>query len=338
MDLTESSNNCFVCAIHPILFIARFNIFTMRSFCPHSRSSRHQYFLKSGPFSLLAIISVLYFLARSYIRISRFSEMNANEMMTSIVMVTSNLTISLIIILMQFSLNEQIKHSNGILYIIEYQSAFQVNEIVDEIFKRKIYTMVYKYYLPYFTMSVIVVAKSIYNYEDLTVDTILTLIAIFIVLFTVLSIFLIVMLHSEIYLLLFGNCHQEIEKLLTELDENVNTIRRFLKKRLKQLHRFYLSVFANYRMSCALFGSKIVLFWFFGCVIMIVNLYNIVFCIQGQSSFTDEASVIFILSISGAVGAIVVVVKIQQLQNVVRTNYKFLNYTEGAHSKVEIIH
>jgi hypothetical protein len=321
MDLTERSNNCLVCAIHPILFIVRFNIFTVRSFCPHSRSrlSPHQYLLRSGPFSLLAIISVVYLLLRSYIILSRLSEVTGNEMMTSIMMVTSNLTTSLIIIFVQFSLNEYIKHLNGLLYIIEYQSTFQVNETVDEIFKRKMYTMVYKYYLPYFAMSVVVVAKSLYNYEDLTADTILTLITIFTVMFTVLSIFLIVMLYIEIYLLLFGKCYQEIEKLLIEVEENINTTTRFLKKKLKQLHRCYLSVFANFRKMCTLFNSEMVLFWFFGCVIMVVNLYNIIFCIQKHTTFTDEASVIFILSIFGVVGAIVVVVKIQQLQNVVRT-------------------
>jgi hypothetical protein len=127
------------------------------------------------------------------------------------------------------------------------------------------------------------------------------------------------MLYIEIYLLLFGKCYQEIEKLLIEVEENVNTTTRFLKKRLKQLHRCYLSVFANFRKMCTLFNSEMVLFWFFGCVIMVVNLYNIIFCIQKHTTFTDEASVIFILSIFGVVGAIVVVVKIQQLQNVVRT-------------------
>ena len=311
------SSDCFICAIRPVFYICRFNIFTANFFCPHSTFALHPYFQKSKLLSKCALACIAFLAFETYVIFADLKTMTFNKVLSNLMIMVTNVTIIIMIIQNQFNLNALVDHANGILHILLNKDRYGVENFLGPQFQKTLYLLCYKNYTPFMIISIILILNELANYQNVTVKSFLRLVNLLVNTYTNLSLMCNILLLVEIYRTLLNRCHEQMQTVL-DLASN-STKRNFsIRKDLQKLQQLRTHIYENFEKVQVVCGSNLIVFWCCGCTVLVMNFFLLVDGIK-QSRVPDyDEILLFILYCLGCVGAYLAGMKVQKLYEMVR--------------------
>ena len=318
------STNCPICILKPNLFWARLNMLTVYTTCPHSKRRSFPHFYKSTVLSNFAFLTVTFLSIRSYVSVANFNKIEFNETVVSTVTIILGITISIIIINMQLNLSKMIQHCNNLLQLFARKTLYEIDEFIDDQYRQKMRLIVDGSYPSYLGQCLLLIGKTLYQYQTLNLEKVCYCLTILILLLTFLSIIVTFLTMLESYFSIFQKCHHQTRKFLIEQSAG-----KLLKVRLRKIQKLHMVASANFQIIQDTFDFPMLLFWLCASIIMIGNFFGFLNYLFYHEELSENAIVTLVISLFAALSTIHLVFKLDKLGHVVRKNVfrDWLNYT-----------
>lgn len=309
--LTMRRNNCFVCIIRPVFLICRLTAFAANCSCLHCRPPSPARFYKSRFLFVCALIASIFLTARVCAAVATLSKIHLNEIWLPLANIAITSTATHMIITSLVNLDLQIKHVHGLLFVISNKRSYAVEEFMGSGFQKTICLMFCEKYAPILVSTFLIIGQQLY--QHITLNLVLTLITMLVNISAGLSTFLLFLLVIEIYYWLFGKCHRQIKTVLCERQ----THQSLLLEKLKKLQKLQLVVFRNFQMVQDIYNVSLLVYWFCGCSVSVLNFFLLVHAFEEERRPTDEELLLFVECIFACFGACTTIAKIEKLRDMV---------------------
>jgi hypothetical protein len=258
-----------------------------------------------------ALIASIFLTARVCAAVATLSKIHLNEIWLPLANIAITSTAAHMIITSLVNLDLQIKHVHGLLFVISNKRRYAVEEFMGSGFQKTICLMFCEKYAPILVSTFLIVGQQLY--QHITLNLVLTLITMLVNISAGLSTFLLFLLVIEIYYWLFGKCHRQIKTVLCERQ----THQSLLLEKLKKLQKLQLVVFQNFQMVQDIYNVSLLVYWFCGCSVSVLNFFLLVHAFEEERRPTDEELLLFVECIFACFGACTTIAKIEKLRDMV---------------------